>query len=350
MQLICWAGCVEMRFQEWLQANTVNDILLSKTCTTDTVLTISRDDTIWNAMWAFGHNEISAIAVYTTVEDEKEKTMATRRYEHILTINDVLEYLYNYLEHSRCKPIPDEELKDTCFNLRISEYIRLHRSEHHPQPIFVKSSCNLRNLVEIWIGKSAYTSSHRVFVGSETDLQDVLTITDFIHYCFVNSHQIQDVLQAHALPALFPGTKTPSPLGSSGLVEDTETAWVALRKLLDHAPTQVVGVLDNYTGNLIGYLSSMDFLPCCFPDEIFKVISHLNEPVSTFINLVCKTPSRAIDAVTFRDNMTLEQLIERLLKLRVHLLWRFSFTGQIIGVVTAIDVLRYFKRCADSCK
>lgn len=334
-----------MKFSDWLQSNTVGDVLLAKTPNSDDFTAISIDDTIWKAMWGLGSHDISAVSVYSNDLDADGRVI----YQYIITINDILGYVKNFLNRSSCDNLKCSEwVKKECLDLPVSKIIEtLSHEVERIKPVFVQRETTILQLIEIWVEKQAYNASHRVLVGCENNVHDVLTMTDLIHYCFVNSHQLKDVMQAHALSALYPGTKTPSPFSSSSLVDETESAWSALQKLLDSSPIQVVGVTDPCTGNLIGYLSSMDFMPIAHRDQVFSIFSNLHKSVAQFIRSTSSSPSRLIDAVTFRDTMTLEQLIERLLKLRVHMLWRIAFTGQVIGIVTAIDVLRYFKRCFD---
>jgi CBS-domain-containing membrane protein len=334
-----------MRFSEWLESNTAEDVLLAKTPNSDDFASISTEDTIWKAMWDLGSHDISAVTVYSKGTGGDD----VKTYSYILTINDILNYVKSFLDRCSADDLKCSEwIKKECLDHPISKLIESVGPETaRLKPVFVQPDTTVAKLIEIWVEEQAYSASHRVLVGCEDSVHDVLTMTDLIHYCFVNSHQLSDVMQAHALSALYPGTKTPTPFSSNSLIDETESAWSALQKLLDASPVQVVGVTDPCNGNLIGYLSSRDFMPSAHSDQIFCIIKNLHKSVAQFVRSTSSSPSRLIDAVTFRDNMNLEQLIERLLKLRVHMLWRIAFTGQVIGMVTAIDVLRYFKRCSD---
>lgn len=328
-----------MKFVDWLLQNTVDDLLLSKTTKSDAFVTLSSNETVWDAFWILGSNDISAVSVY----DERDATT----FRFILTINDLLLALKIHLGSTE-NAIKDEQLLKCKFlDTPVGELMVQSQYKYHPEPIYVDLDCNLRELIRLWISQDMYASSHRVFVGCARKVKDVLTVTDFLHYCFVNAHKLDDVMQVHALSALYPGSKTPSPLSSSGIIDAKDTAWSALNKILDFFPTHVVGITDSLNGNLIGYLSSMDFMPSETPADVFSLVSHLDQSVASYVKNICKGTTRMIDAVTFRDQMTLEQVLERLLKLRVHMLWRIAWTGQVIGVVTAMDILMYFNRRAE---
>lgn len=329
-----------MKLSEWMKNSTVDDVLKAKPREKyGSFLCISVNDTIWEAMWLLGRNDIMALCVYTE-EDGK------RTYQYVLTINDILQKLRHYLnQQSDWKKVDANRIKAEFLERPVDTVVKMEASDS--LPVFVQRTDHLCNLVNLWVEESSYSLARRVLIGDEHEVTDVLTMADFIHYCFVSAHQLPEVMLAQALPALYPGTKTPSPISSSSLVDENESAWDALNKLLDFMPVQVVGITDTIMGNLIGYLSSMDFMPSKNKNDIFRILASLPKPVASFVQNICQSPSRMIDAVTFRDHMTLEQLIERLLKMRVHMLWRIAFTGQVIGVVTAGDILAYFKRCSD---
>lgn len=334
-----------MRFNEWLETHTVDDVLRAKTEKSDNFLSMPVEGSIWDAMWIMGSNDISAISVFTRNENHP----GILSFDYIITINEILAFIRLFLQDDlTTKKLDVDGLKKNCLKLPMSQLVEaLQDKADKLKPIFIQRDSKLSALVDIWICDTAYDASHRVLVGSRRDVEDVVTMTDFIHYCFVHAHQLPDIMQAQALSALYPGTRTPSPLSPSCMVDERDTAWNAMQKLLDASPLQVVGIKENSSGTLVGYLSSMDFMPCVDVDQIFEIIASLECTVNKFVRFVTKSPIRLIDSVTFREHMTLEKLIERLLKLRVHMLWRLALTGQVIGVVTAVDVLRYFKRSCD---
>lgn len=327
-----------MRFREWLESSTIDDVIKAKGTRSKDIDRMSTEDRIWDAMWYFGREEVTSIGVFSA---ETNKT----DFIQILTINDLLQHLVEYLKINDTVNL--ETFEKEFLQLPLCSFMTCKTEDS--QPLFLGRETCLRKLIDTLAESQEYNLGNRIFVGDKDNIEDTVSVKDLVHYIFVCSHSIQDILQAHALPALYPGTKTPSPLSSSALVESSESAWTALKKLLDFCPFQVVGITDPSTGNLIGYLSATDFMPAENQQDIFPLVSNLKLSVAEFSRLICKTPTRLIDAFTFRDNMTLEQLIERFLKLGVDMLWRIAFTGQVIGVVTTYDLLNYFKRCSDLC-
>lgn len=344
-----------MKLSDWLQSCTVEDIVLSKTKKTDMFYSVPSSSALIDVMWLLGTLDISAITIYETDSAETAEDTGQgchwcshpkRLYTKILTAADLLKHLFDALGSlSKNFEHDIKNIETECLQRPISDILHSKALASRTQPIFVSMSDNLVRLLDIWVdSKEPGFSSQRVLIGNEHNVVGIVTMADLLHYVFVNAHQLPQVMQVHALPALYPGTKTPSPIQEENLVEEDEKAWIALRKLVHTSCSGVLGIIDSLNGTLIGSMGPMDFLPSKEKNEVYQMVGSLNLSVANFTRHVCKNPTRMIDAVTFREQMTLEELIERLLKLRVHLLWRLGLTGHVIGMVTVYDILNYLKQ------
>jgi CBS domain-containing protein len=340
-----------MKIKDWLQSNTVADVMLSKTKRSHTFYSVPNTCPIADVMVLLGSNDISAIAVYDEVMGDSgfcHWECSKRSYKIILTAADILKFFFETITCLKARNVSSHQIESECLDLPIAAILESLDLIERKSPLFIKKEEKLCELLEIWIeAPEPDFSSHRVLVGNEENVEGVVTMADFLHYVYVSAHQLQEVLQVHALAALYPGTKTPSPIQSQSLIVDTEKTFEVLKRLVHSSCSGVVGIVDGINGTLLGSISVMEFLPVKSKSEIFIIIDSLEKPIFSFTKNVCNNPAaRLVDVITFREQMNMEDLIQRLLKLRVHLLWRLGFTGHVIGMVTVHDILKYLRSCS----
>ena len=309
---------------EILKNSQISSLIRAKSIKTRQLITISENDTILRALNIFVEFDITGVPV---VSDGKQDVFG------ILSLANLFEFIVEN----------NEKCLKSLLSTKISE---ISRNVHIKRATQLREQTNLLHLLlDMWDGKcrldcDEFDCQH-LLIRCADGHTEVITPIDFLRFLFIACNFKSRFLQEAAASEIKNGLT----VDENSMAATEESATIALKRLLKH---HVLAVIDEETGSLQAGLTVVDFLPSSGDLSLpIALLQDRNTTLFRFLQEV-KNPRFLIDLepILIHEHYSVGDLIEKLVRLKVHQLWRVSNDrfNRPIGTVGATEVITFLAK------
>jgi CBS domain-containing protein len=310
---------------EILKNSQISSLIRAKSNTkTRQLITISENDTILRAWNIFAEFDITGVPV---VSDDKQVIFG------ILSLANLFEFIVG----------TDEKCSESLLATKISEIsgkVRIRRAAQ------LREQTNLLHLLlDMWDGKCRLDSSEfdwkHLLIRCADGRIEVITPVDFLRYIFIYASSKSRFLHEPSSSQIENGLT----IDENSMAATEESATIAIKRLLKQ---HVLAVVDKDTGALQAGLTVVDFLPSS--RDISLLLSLLQDQNITLLKFLqeVKNPRYLLDLepILIHEHYSAGDLIEKLVRLKIHQLWRVSNDRfhRPIGTVGATEVIAFLAK------
>lgn len=301
-----------------LRNSQISSLIRSKSIKSKQLVTVTDNDTILTALEKFVQFDISAIPIFSL---ERKDIMG------MLSVLDLFKFiiLEQRSQEEEEEGTAGSNLKDLLETKigEISKTVQLKRASQ------LREQTNLLHLLlDMWDGMCKldcrdYDYQH-LLVRCIDGHTEVITPIDFLRFLFISSSSKSDFLRDTCSNQI----KNSRQVDEASTAVSEESAQIALRRLLNCEPHHVLALVDSETGALQAGLTILDFLPASSNGDTaipFFLLQDKNLTLFHFLQAV-KNPRFLInlEPVLIHEHASLGDIIEKLVKLKIHQLWRVT--------------------------
>ncbi len=312
---------------EILKNSQISSLIRAKPTKSKQLVTISETGTILRALNIFVEFDITAVPVVSEGGPE---------IFGILSLADLFKFIVEN----------EEKSLEGILSTRISEISRKVKIKRASQ---LREQTNLLHLLlDMWDGKckldcSEFDCQH-LLIRCADGHTEVITPIDFLRFLFISSSSKSQFL--HDTPST--AIKNGLVVDENSMVATEENASLALKRMLNCQSQHVLALVDENTGALHAGLTVVDFLPSS--GDISLPIALLLDRNTTLFDFLqeVKNPRFLVDLepILVHEHYSLGDLIEKLVRLKIHLLWRVTNDRfhRPIGTVGATEIISFLAR------
>lgn len=308
-----------------LRGTQISSLIKSKSRQKSPFIKLNESDTVRTAFTLFVEHDITALPL---VSDTRLDVLG------IISVHNLLEFVVSQINK-------DADVILECKISDITNKIHMKRASQ------IREQTNLLHLLlDMWDGQcrldcAEFDCKHLLVKCIDGHLE-AITPTDFLRYLFVASDSKSRFLHEESSKSVPCGLR----IDENTIATQDDPAIAVFKRLLQNEPLAIV---DGETGTLQVGLSVVDFIPSLNKDLklAIQLLQNINVKLYDFLKIIAHSRfMQDLEPILLHDRFTVGDLIEKLIRLRIHQLWRVSNDRfkRPIGTVSAGDVIGFLAK------